>query len=67
MEMESLSKEKELYDVMVEKLHRYFVIEKKEARIDTVIQILSVLSPFKVEDKKSNNETSKNFEEVDII
>lgn len=59
-------KEFELREVLIDRLYRYFVLEKKESRIDTIVLVLSALSD-KEGDKEIISEASKNFEEVDII
>lgn len=59
----------EIYAVMVDKLYDHFVVNRREARVDTVVQILSVLAPC-ASDKEGVSETSdspKDFEEVDIL
>lgn len=43
------TKEEELYDVMLDKLYTYFVVEKNGAKVETVIQVLSILKPKEVE------------------
>lgn len=59
-------KEKELYESLIEKLYRFFIMERREARVDTVVHLLGILKPVGV--NETEIETKKrNFEEVDII
>lgn len=75
MELKSVSvmgteeKAAEIYAVMVDKLYDHFVVNRREARVDTVVQILSVLAPC-ASDKEGVLEASdapKDLEEVDIL
>lgn len=61
-----VDKKMELYQVLVDKLYHYFVEEKKEARIDTVVSLLSALT-HQNKDKDAISEAQENFEEVDLI
>ena len=57
--------EKSLYEFLMQKLYNFFLVERKEARVDTVVQILTLLRPTEALGKelKEGNES----EEVDII
>lgn len=59
-------KEKAIYELLVDKLYHFFVTERREARVDTVVQILSILKPVEINETEVKDE-KKNFEEVDII
>lgn len=37
-------KAKEVYSVLIDKLHSYFVVQGREARLDTVVDLLSALT-----------------------
>lgn len=63
--MEIREMEKSLYEFLMQKLYHFFVVERKEARVDTVVQILTLLRPSDILGKEL--EEDKKLEEVDII
>lgn len=65
MDMTIKDMEKSLYEFLMQKLYHFFVVERKEARVDTVVQILTLLRPSEVLGKEI--EEDNKLEEVDII
>ena len=63
--MEIREMEKSLYEFLMQKLYHFFVVERKEARVDTVVQILTLLRPSDILGKEL--EEDEKLEEVDII
>ena len=57
--------ERSLYEFLMQKLYHFFVVERKEARVDTVVQILTLLRPSEVLGKEIEEDSKS--EEVDII
>ena len=64
--MDVKDKENALYELLIDKLYNFFILERREARVDTVVHILSVLRPVDVKETEVK-EGKKSFEEVDII
>lgn len=65
MDMTIKDMEKSLYEFLMQKLYHFFVVERKEARVDTVVQILTLLRPSEVLGKELEEDSKS--EEVDII
>lgn len=65
MDMTIKDMEKSLYEFLMQKLYHFFVVERKEARVDTVVQILTLLRPSEVLGKEIEEDSKS--EEVDII
>ena len=65
MDMTIKDMEKSLYEFLMQKLYHFFVVERKEARVDTVVQMLTLLRPSEVLGKELEEDSKS--EEVDII
>lgn len=65
MDMTIKDMERSLYEFLMQKLYHFFVVERKEARVDTVVQILTLLRPSEVLGKEIEEDSKS--EEVDII
>lgn len=61
--MDEKGKVKELYSVMVDKLYSYFVENKGEAKVDTIVDILEMLTPLLEKDKEKDPKQEKEQEE----
>lgn len=59
MTTEKADKEKELYDLMLDKLYKYFVVEKNGVKIETAVDILALL--------KTTNTAIKTKKEIDVL
>lgn len=63
---EALDKVTEIYSVMIDKLYRYFVTDRGEARLDTITSVMVSLAPFIALHEEPTDQKST-MEEVDLI
>lgn len=63
---EALDKVTEIYSVMIDKLYRYFVTDRGEARLDTITSVMVSLAPF-IALREEPTDQKSTMEEVDLI
>lgn len=61
------NKAKEVCKVLVDRLYEYFVGQGKEARADTVVAVLQVLTPFVFLEKGVSREKTFDMMEDEVI
>lgn len=59
---ETQSKTKEVYSTLIDRLHKYFVIDKKETKLESIIALLSMLGMFIKLDSTADLKNSKDLE-----
>lgn len=67
LSQETLDKAREVYSVMIDKLYTHFVVNKGEARPDTITAILSALSFVVMSHSEKDSDKDSSMEEVDLI
>lgn len=62
-------KAKEIFALMIDKIHSYFVEAGKEIRVDTAVDLLSALAPVISYTKAGEavSDFTQSMEEVDIL